>query len=298
MIYKQSNMNQLTRCAMRHALCLLIFIVFASQAQAADSPDELYRKGRFAEAEKGYARLDMDHPKDIRYRYNRGCAAFQNSDLQGALAAFSSVVRRATDDDLRFKATFNLGNIAYKQSEFESAAALFKQAIVYNPASEDARYNLELALRELEKQKKDASDEQKTQHPKDEGDSQDEEGGQKAGEQDSGSDAQPQQEESSEEDTSQAEEQTQSGPEEEPKAGDDSRAAAEQQDSSRDLTGELEGLHGVPEDQGEEQASGSAPIDRKKAEALLDNIQEDRSRFLRFQVPKEKRYGVESGKDW
>jgi hypothetical protein len=39
-------------------------------------------------------------------------------------------------------------------------------------------------------------------------------------------------------------------------------------------------------------------IDKKKAEALLDNIKEDRSRFLQFLVPKEKRQGVESGKDW
>ena len=315
MTHEQSNMSQLTLCALRYvchvkcsiyftvALCayLLIGLICAPQARAADNPDELYRKGRFAEAEKGYARLDMDHPKDIRYRYNRGCAAYQNSDFQGALAAFSSVVRRAADDDMRFKATFNLGNIAYQQSDFGSAVAHFKQAIVYNPASEDARYNLELALRALEKQKKDDGDEQKAEHPKDKGDSQDEQGGRNTDEQDAGSDTQPQQEKPSEEKTSQETEQTPSGPEEEPKEGSDSRSAEgqkEQEDSPRDLSGELEGLHGLAEDQGEEQASDLAPIDKKKAKALLDNIQEDRSRFLRFQVPKEKRYGVESGRDW
>ena len=41
-----------------------------------------------------------------------------------------------------------------------------------------------------------------------------------------------------------------------------------------------------------------AVLDRKKAEALLDNLKEDRSRFLRFQIPEDKRRGVKSGKDW
>jgi hypothetical protein len=41
-----------------------------------------------------------------------------------------------------------------------------------------------------------------------------------------------------------------------------------------------------------------AILDRKKAEALLDNLEEDRSRFLRFQIPEDKKQGVQSGKDW
>ena len=84
-------------------LCFGVF--FGTQVLAKENPDELYRQGRFAEAEKAYARSDMDHPKDIRYRYNRGCAAYQNGDFQGAMAAFSSVLRRAKDDEMRFKAT-------------------------------------------------------------------------------------------------------------------------------------------------------------------------------------------------
>ncbi|MDB4265000.1 VWA domain-containing protein, partial [bacterium] len=47
-------------------------ILTATPSRAAESPDELYRKGRFAEAEKAYAQSDMDNPKDLRYRYNRG----------------------------------------------------------------------------------------------------------------------------------------------------------------------------------------------------------------------------------
>jgi Ca-activated chloride channel family protein len=243
---------------------MLVVIASASKVLAADNPDELYKQGRFAEAEKEYARLDMDHPKDIRYRYNRGCAVYQSSDYQSARAAFSSALRRATDDALRFKAAYNLGNIAYKLRDFESAAANYKQAIRYNPSSEDARYNLELALRSLEREKTQSREEQESENQQDSGESQ---GAQRKGKEDGfGS----------------------------------SEGKKGQHESPRDLSGALEALQVPSAEQNEEQTQGSSKstIDEKMAEALLDNIQEDRSRFLLFQVPNEKRHGVQSGKDW
>ena len=38
--------------------------------------------------------------------------------------------------------------------------------------------------------------------------------------------------------------------------------------------------------------------ERSASEALLDNIKEDRARFLKFQVPEAKGQGKSSGKDW
>ncbi len=97
----------------------------------------------------------MDHPKDIRYRYDRGCAAFQQGDYQGAIAAFSSASVRAGDDALRFKAAYNLGNAVFQKGDYAAAVDLFRNALRYDPASEDARHNLELSLRKREQQKKD-----------------------------------------------------------------------------------------------------------------------------------------------
>ena len=141
---------------------LLLGLALPNLTYAAENPDELYRQGRYAEAEQTYAQYDMDHPKDIRYRYNRGCSSYSNSDYQAAMAAFASVLRRATDDNLKFKASYNLGNTAFKQGDFASAAAHYKQAIRYNPENEDAQHNLELALIELAKAKKDETEKPKS----------------------------------------------------------------------------------------------------------------------------------------
>ena len=139
-------------------VCSFLLLLLSHAGLAADPPDELYRQGRYEDAEKAYAKADMDHPKDIRFRYNRGCAAFQNGQYKEADAAFSSVMRRATDNNVRFRAAYNLGNTAYKQEDYASTAEYFKAALTANPASEDARYNLELALRAIEKMKQKQSE--------------------------------------------------------------------------------------------------------------------------------------------
>jgi Ca-activated chloride channel family protein len=71
------------RASIRFMLAGSMFLVLTSAAMCwggpnalgATTPDELYRQGKYEDAEKSYAQGDMDHPKDIRYRYDRGCAA-------------------------------------------------------------------------------------------------------------------------------------------------------------------------------------------------------------------------------
>ena len=280
-------------------MALLTAFAATPYAGAAEDPDDLYQKGRFADAEKAYAQMDMNRPKDLRYRYNRGCAAFRSEDYKGATAAFSSVLRRAEHDDLRFKAAYNLGITAHRQGDFESAVSYFKKALQYDPDNGDAGHNLEMSLRAREKQKK--------QKPPDKKPPGQEDGDSEAAEKDgSGKDG------DGSKDPSEAEKQKQESAEKQEGKQDGGKKTPENQDAQgkegqnakekppRDLSGDLAPLRPMEEDQdGEQKAQqGRAMIDRKKAEALLDNIQENRSKYLRFQVPEEKRRGVASGKDW
>jgi Ca-activated chloride channel family protein len=260
-------------------LTFLFVLILSAVALAAEGPDELYRQGSFAEAEKAYTHLDMDHPKDIRFRYNRACAAYQNSDYKGATAAFSSVLRRTKDNEIRFKTAYNLGNTAFKQGDFASAVAYYRQAITYNPENKDAGYNLELALIQQEKQKKNKTKDQKEQSRDGSSQPQDKENKSKDSKEGKDSDRQSQ-----------------------GKTSEQKTPQGQDQQDKKDRSGDLKPLQAMPEegDAGGDKSTGQAmsAIDRKKAEALLDNLKEDRSRFMRFQVPGDKRNGVQSGRDW
>jgi len=278
--------------------CLILIILSGTGLSfAAENADELYRQGRFSEAEKAYAQGDMDHPKNISYRYNRGCAAYQNGDYQGASAAFSSVWRRTEDESIRHKTAYNLGNTAFKQDDFESAIQYYKTALVHDSTNEDARYNLELALREREKQKQEQQkQEQQKQDEQQQKDSSDNQQQDKQSQQDDKGD-----QDSSKEDQQKKQDQSESEKDQGNETNKNEQAEKDKTEKgSQDLSGELsprQAMEGTKkDDQTSEEAK--AGIDKKKAEALLDNIQEDPSRILHFQIPKEKRRGVSSGKNW
>ena len=263
---------------------------FYSIAAGGENPDELYGQGRFAEAEKIYAASDMDNPKDLRYRYNRGCANYQGADYKGATAAFSSVLRRAKDSKTQVKAAYNLGNTAFKQGDFASAVAHYKRAILIDPESENARYNLEIALRGLEKQKKEQKEGQKCSGKNENKKDQSKDGKKGKGEGKSSPDKSAEKKGPQDKDQQDKKTGKDQGQEKKPD---------EEQGSPKDLSGDLQPREALPQKE-KNQGPGQAIslMDRKKAEALLDNVKENRSKYLEFQTPKDKRRGVLSGKDW
>jgi Ca-activated chloride channel family protein len=275
-----------------------IFMLAAARTQAAESPDELYRKGRFAEAEKAYAQSDMDNPKDLRYRYNRGVAAYQAGDYQGAAAAFASVLRRSQDDDIRAKAAYNLGNATYKQGDFQSAVNHYKQAIAQDPSSEDARHNLELAVRAVQMQQQQQNQQSQDQSQQDQSDGENKKGDQGRQSDDKSSEQDPAQKQQKPNESEQPEgsqgQSAEQSPEEKP--GGKQQTG---QKTQQELAGELKPRGDMPPAQTGEQTSKAnmTRMNQQKAEALLDNIQEDRSQMMRLQM-KGRQQGVGSGKDW
>lgn len=248
MYYKENKVKLL--------LSVLGLFLFFNAELIAKNADDLYRDGKYAEAEKEYQQADMDNPKDIRYRYNRGCAAFQNSDYKTAEAAFSSALRRAKDKDVLYKAAYNLGNTAFMQNDFSTAADLYRQAIIHNPDSSEAKYNLELALNRLEQQKQnqDKNKDQKNQNK-------DNNGSRKNKNNDKGD--------------------------------------QKNNDKQKDKNKQQDNKDGKSESPNSKQlkADKMTNLDKKKAEALLDNIKEDRAKVLQFQM-RDKGKNTHTGKNW
>jgi Ca-activated chloride channel family protein len=267
---------------------------------AVESPDELYRKGRFAEAEEAYARSDMDNPRDLRFRYNRGCAAYQKGDYQTAAAAFASVLRRSENDDIRFKSAFNLGNARYRLGNFQEAADHFKIALAAYPTSEDARYNLELSLKKLQQQKEQQQQqedpEQSQQQDGSEGDQDGNDRKQKSDTEKAEQKSAPEQRKETRDSAQSKGNPEQGGQQPRQNRPGDSRQS---QPPQPDMSGELTPRDSMPPADADQQDSQTSLtlMDQKKAEALLDNIQENRSLIIQQQT-RGRKSGVASGKDW
>jgi Ca-activated chloride channel homolog len=87
--------------------------------------------------------------------YNAGTAALADSDAETALASLSHAAA-SLDPELRFRALFNLGLLALRQGEADSAGRdahladaerAYREALLLKPHDPAAKWNLELAVR-------------------------------------------------------------------------------------------------------------------------------------------------------
>ena len=106
-----------------------------------------YDRSEWSDAVDRFERTREAHP-DGRYDFDLGAAAYRAGDFPAAANAFGAAARSA---DLPPGASaYNLGNARFKAGDLEGALAAYRAALGANPGDADARYNYELALRELQ----------------------------------------------------------------------------------------------------------------------------------------------------
>jgi Ca-activated chloride channel homolog len=290
----------MTRHTVIHALMLLMLLPLP--LLAAVSPDELYAKGRYEEARQGYEKLDMDNPSDLRFRYNRGCAAFQEGKFDEAKAAFSSVVRRSQDEDMRFRGLYNLGNTSFRQGDFSSARDYYRGALKVRPDDPDAGHNLELALKSLKKQQSEKENQKGGDQQKK--DNQKGSQGQQGDKSGSGKDQETRQEQG-QQDKHQGGNKGEQGkqPGQQPPTNRNNHAGQQkgQGENRQDLSGELKARNpaqGSGTEAGRRQDTAAGDMERQRASALLDNVKEDRSHFNAIHGIQGGSMSTGSGKEW
>ena len=136
--------------------------------------NKLYEKKRYAEAEVEYRKALQANPASEKAQFNlatalmrQGSATAQQDDeknpMKQAEGILTNLVKGAQDKQLRGKASYDLGNIAYGRQDYGKAVEFYKHALRCNPDDEQARHNLRLAQlkKQQQDQNKDKSDIQK-----------------------------------------------------------------------------------------------------------------------------------------
>ena len=123
---------------------------------------EQYRSGEYAAALNLYRDALVDRPEAPELHFYVGDALFKNGDYEKALQEFAQVLK-APGEKIRAQAHYNMGNSYFQQQAFEQAVESYKQSLQLDPADEDAKVNLELALEQLQQQDQDQQDQQDQQ---------------------------------------------------------------------------------------------------------------------------------------
>jgi Ca-activated chloride channel family protein len=133
----------------------LVGQVEAGQDQALEKGVAAFKRRNFILAEKRFEEIRKLDPDNPMADYNLGCAVLAQYRYQEAYQAFTRAHVRAQSTLLR-DSWYNLGYTAFylgvKQGtpdQWMEAAEDYKQCLLVDPHDDDARYNLELILREI-----------------------------------------------------------------------------------------------------------------------------------------------------
>jgi len=260
---------------------------------ANENPEKLYWQGHYQKAEQAFIKKDMDHPKDVRNRYNRGCASFRNANYEGASAAFRSALKRTDDKQITFRSAYNLGNSLFKQGDLEGAAQAFKQAIKINPGDEDSKYNYGLALKTIEENRKKEEEKQQENQNQEQNQEQDQKQDQKQKQARDKKNKNDRNKDDPHQNNDKKQDQNQDNQKQDSGQDNQARNKQEQEESAEQT--EKNGQPGQNAGTSEEYQAGA--MNKNEAQAFLDNIGEDPAAINRLRF-RGKEHKTASGKDW
>jgi Ca-activated chloride channel family protein len=113
-----------------------------------------YRHGDYSKAVERYRAALLKGASTPRLEYNLGTALFQVGEAEDARHLLESALR-AQSPELRARAFYNLGNVlsqsgAASAEDMRAAIEAFRRSLLLDPQNEDARWNIELAMRRLQ----------------------------------------------------------------------------------------------------------------------------------------------------
>ena len=128
-----------------------------SKNRAVEQGNQKYSSGDFAGAEQHYREAREKLPGEAGVHFDLGAALHRKAlalpegpERQAGLEAAEKELRLATDASdprLRSRAHYNLGNTLVERKKVPDAIQEYRKALKLDARNEDARHNLELALR-------------------------------------------------------------------------------------------------------------------------------------------------------
>jgi len=121
---------------------LTIFYILTYILTAQDRGVENYRDENYKAAQKYYDSILSDDSESAEALFGKGSALFMQENLSQAESSFNATLPYS-DNQLKSKAFYNLGNISFKNNKLDQALLFYKKALELNPQDDEARYNYE-----------------------------------------------------------------------------------------------------------------------------------------------------------
>ena len=159
------------------ALTVIVLCLMAcgqTPAQVNDSGHEAYLSGDYAAALDAYHLAQERSPDSGAPYYNSGNVIYRMGEYGDSLQSYDESIRHA-GGELRSRGFFNRGNASFQQQQYAQAIQAYKEVLRMNPDDQDAKHNLELALKQIPPDEQEEEEEQDEQEQEEEQDDEEEE---------------------------------------------------------------------------------------------------------------------------
>ena len=230
-----------------------------------------YSNGQYKEAISNFLTKSVENPTNKELKFNLGNSYYKGQNFQEAYNIFNEL-KDASDKKMSQKAYYNLGNTSFRLGKLEEAIEQYHKATTLDPSDEDAKFNLELARKELKKrieENKKRQDQQKQDQQNQDQQNQDQ-----------------QKQDQQKQDQQKQDQQKQDQQKQDQQKQDQQKQDQQKQDQQKQEQASAAGEKQKPEDK----------MSEKEAARLLNNIDENRKKYLQKKLQQSGRYQVD--KDW
>ena len=151
-------------------LVIFFFMGSASFAQNAKTEiikgNEAYKKSNYDAAENSYRDALKIADNNSTASYNLGNTMFRKDKTDEAVEAYDNTIQNTTDNATKENAYYNKGVAYQKAKKLPECINAYENALMLNPEDEDARQNLQRALKEQKQQQEQENQKDKKQQPK------------------------------------------------------------------------------------------------------------------------------------
>ena len=229
----------------------LVFVLLASSLLACgrQTPEanaqgnDAFDAQDYAGAVEAYRRAQESSPDLPEPFYNSGNSQYRQESYDDALSSYDQAQLTA-GEELTGSIHFNRGNVHFNREAYGEAAEAYKEVLRLNPDNEDAKRNLELALRHMQQEQEQQEQQQGQQEQQDQ---------QQQGEQ----------------------EQQQAGEQEEDQEQDSQDGQDEQEQPEAEQDGEQEEQDGQQQPQPGPGGQQPPPLTEEQARQLLEAVGSD-----------------------
>lgn len=134
---------------------LLLLLLALSQPALAYYPMHMWQaerkaaEGKWAEAAALYREALKEQPKSAEATYNLALCLYRQGQFDKAEPIFKKALELAPPGPLKGQAAYNMGNTQYRQKKLKEALETYKVALRWTENDDDARYNIQVVLDQL-----------------------------------------------------------------------------------------------------------------------------------------------------